>query len=157
MASPAKADSASCPAQLPDALQLVSSAADDQALTVLIPTGAVAADPAETPPTPSTKTPPAVVVDDGAEIETVQPSPFSCHDDIQAVHAATKGTFSIDMDKLDSGCDMKYGQIRTLTETLWWEIMGKYGMNPPVAEACVLALERPSMPPHRRPRPSVHV
>ena len=91
MASPAKADSASGGANPPDALQLAAAAADNPGLTVNTGTGSFAADPAVTPPTPSTDGTRAIVVDDSDDVPVPVPSTFSCQVDIKALELHTKG------------------------------------------------------------------
>ena len=145
LASPAKADSASCGATPPGTLQLAGAPADKLGLTVNTGTSGCAVDRAVTPRTPSKASLPAVVVNDAADVDAPVPFTFTCRDDITAVDLHTGGSSHISIDKVEWDYDMKQGQLQTLTAPLWRKIMGTFGINPPVQEANVLVLEWSSM------------
>ena len=144
MASPAKADSVLGSSNPPDALQLAAAVGDNPGLTVTTGTGP-RAHPAVTPPTPVTDQAPRIVTDDPEEVTVAKPSTFTCQDDIKLVKEYTAETKLIDIDVLQWDFDMKYGQIRKLNGRLWREIMGTFGMNPPMQPGNVVVLERPRM------------
>ena len=87
-----------------------------------------------------------IVTDDREEVTVAKASTFTCQDDIKLVKEYTVETKLIDIDLLQWDFDMKYGQIRKLNGRLWREIMGTFGMNPPMQPGNVVVLERPRMP-----------
>ena len=73
-------------------------------------------------------------------------STFSCHDDIKLVHEFTSAKKLSEIDLLEWDYNMKHNQIWKLTGSLWKNIMGTFGMTPPMQPGNVVVLERSSMP-----------
>ena len=75
-----------------------------------------------------------------------KPSTFSCQGDIKLVAEYTRDKKHIAIDLLEWDYDMKHGQIRKLTGSLWKNIIATFGVRPPMQPGNVSVLERSSMP-----------